>query len=126
MHGFRFSITDAIVLVIAGATTLELSRRDNALTWLPAVVVCHFFLFCNVFRLRRNYELFWALFFLLNVGFWMSRLSLEAWPPLLTQLPVTVALLMAEIRSPNYHGILARKYNPRLAEYLAARKRTPV
>lgn len=122
LHGFRFSRTDAAVLVIAAIATWWLRSQDMGLWWILPMVVGHFFLFCNVFRVRRNYELIWAALFLLNAGFWMSRLSLDWQEPLLCQIPVTLAVIVMEIRSHRYHGILALRLNPFLEEYLATKR----
>ena len=35
------------------------------------------------------------------------------------QLIVTFALIMNELRSPHYHGVFARRINPRIDDYLA-------
>jgi len=37
------------------------------------------------------------------------------------QLPITVALVIADIRAPGYHGVLAKRLNPRLNDYLEGR-----
>lgn len=122
LHGFRFSWTDGVVLFIAVLTTWSLKAREIELFWIPPMVVGHFFLFCNVFRVRRNYELIWACLFLLNVGFWMSRLSLRWQEPLLCQVPVTLVVIVAEMRSRRYHGIWASRLNPFIEEYLATKR----
>lgn len=122
LYGFRLSRVDLIVVSLTMIASFEITRRDLPFAWILACVVGHFFLFCNVFRVRRSYELMWAAVFLLNVAYWMAfHLSLEWLPPLLTQLPFTIAVIAAEIRSPQYHGTFAEKWNPRLDEYLAAR-----
>lgn len=117
-------------MAVIGLTMIaifEMARRGLPFGWILICVVGHFFLFCNVFRVRRSYELGWAAVFLVNVACWMMlRLSLDWLPPLLTQLPVTLAVILAEIRSSQYHGIFAEKWNPRLDEYLAGRTLTAV
>ncbi len=119
--GFRFSTADAVVLVCGTALAALLRLREFPLWWLVPMVVGHFFLFCNVFRVRRTYELTWAFLFLLNVGFWMSRARLD-WPPtLLTQLPFSLAVIGAEMLSWRYHGVAAQRINSRLSEYLTHR-----
>ncbi len=52
------------------------------------------------------------------VAIWMHRHEYELW----WVVPMAVGHFFLFC----YHGILARKHNPRLAEYLAARNRTPV
>ena len=82
------------------------------------LVVGHFFLFCNVFRIHRTKELIWAAICLLNVGTW--AITDEVWWPgiLMIQMPITVILIWTEIQLPRYHGIFARRLNPRLDDYL--------
>lgn len=55
--GFRFSVVDAIALLVLGAAAYGLYRLDSKLWWLVAIVAGHFFLFCNVFRVVRRREL---------------------------------------------------------------------
>lgn len=69
------------------------------------IVLAHFFLFCNVFRVRRNLELIWAGVFVVNFAAWAITGSFSWWPVLLVQTPVTIACIVIEMRSPNYHGI---------------------
>ena len=119
--GFRFFASDAALIGVFGAAAVVLQRLENPLWWLLIVVAGHFFLFCNVFRLRRSYELSWSAAFLLNAAVWLWFGLLE-WPRVLAvQLPITVGLLIAELRSDRYHGILARRLNHRLNDYLEGR-----
>ena len=62
--GFRLSITD-IVFILAGILTALLARKEIAIP--AAVAVGHFFLFCNVFRIRRRPELIWTAAYLVLV-----------------------------------------------------------
>lgn len=122
LHGFRLSFTDMAVIGLTMIAIFEMARRGLPFGWILICVVGHFFLFCNVFRVRRSYELMWAVAFLVNVAFWIVwQLSLEWLPPLLTQFPITMIVIGMEIRSPQYHGIFAEKWNPRLGECLASR-----
>lgn len=119
--GFRLSLADVLVLTVFAAAATWLWRLDSPAWWLAPMVVGHFFLFCNVIRLRRNLELLWAVVFLGNVGWWMAQGSLD-WPmPLVWQMPFTFALILIEMKSSRYHGIAARKLNPQLDKYLADR-----
>jgi hypothetical protein len=117
--GFRFSATDAVVVVLAGAAMVVLKRMETPLWWVLGMVFGHFFLFCNVFRIRRSFELMWSVLFILNMGVWMWRLDLSGARVLLWQLPITLALVGVEMRSWRYHGIFARRLNRRLDEYLS-------
>lgn len=117
--GFRFSAVDAIAIAVALICAVAFKMVENPMWWLMLIVAGHFFLFCNVFRIRRSYELAWAALFIINVSAWLSFGDSALWKILGCQLPLTVAFIFAEMRSTRYHGILARKLNPRLDDYLA-------
>jgi hypothetical protein len=119
-YGFRFSLVDgaAITVCVAAALGLWSTIGDWALAF--PVVLGHFFLFCNVFRVRRSYELAWSGLFLLNASLWLFG-GAFSWVGLLaTQTPVTLIAIGAEVRSPRYHGSWARRVNAGLDEYLGA------
>lgn len=121
LYGWRFSAVDAVALGVFGGVAYALFAAGFPLWWIVPVVVLHFLLFCNVFRVRRSLEIAWALIFMLNVTAWFIA-GHEDWPPsLLSQLPVTIAFIVWEIRSPAYHGIFAGRLNPRLNQYLQTR-----
>lgn len=117
--GFRFSATDAAAIAICAVATALLWRPSEGMAFLFPFVLGHFFLFCNVFRVRRKPELIWAAVFLANFGgWWLSgRFS---WPGVMAiQLPLTALLIILEMRQPWYHGIFARRINrDRLDHYL--------
>lgn len=124
LAGFRFSSADAIVLAVGGVGSWLLWDHEFPLWWIVPAAVVHFFLFCNVIRLRRSLELVWAAAFIVNVIFWLTRLSVIWLPPMLTQLPITLMLILSEILSPRYHGIFASRINARLPDYLAERMKS--
>jgi hypothetical protein len=72
------------------------------------LVLGHFFLFCNVFRIRREYEYIWAAVWIVNYGAWLFSGAFTWWGVLAVQSPLTVVLIVLEMRSPEYHGILWR------------------
>lgn len=118
--GFRLSIVDTIVLLLGAAATVASIGPLGPMAGLFPMAVGHFFLFCNVFRVRRRYELAWTAVFLVNFTAW--TFTEFSWPGVLAiQLPVTALAIALEIRSPRYHGILAARLNPRLAKYLDGR-----
>ena len=106
--GFRFSVVDAGVLAVAAAATWLLLPHVGFVAWLLPFALGHFFLFCNVFRVRRSYELVWAAGFLLNFGAWALSGAFDWLPVLAVQTPLTLLLIVLEIRSPRYHGVFAR------------------
>lgn len=106
--GFRFSAVDGLFLALCAGATVLLRETLGTFVWIIAAAAGHFFLFCNVFRVRRSYELIWTAVFLVNVTAWTwaERFS---WPAVLSvQLPVTVLFIALEIRSPRYHGVFSR------------------
>ena len=116
--GFRFSLRDALVLLVLAAASAALYRNESALWWLVVLVGGHFFLFCNVFRVARKRELAWAALLLVNVGLWIFLDHMGWLPVMACQVPVSIAVVVSEIRCPHYHGIFADRLNPRLADYL--------
>ncbi len=102
--GARFSTTDGIVIAIGALLTWSLRELPSSIAWLPAVALGHFFLFCNVFRVRRSLELAWAGVFVANFAAW-SWIGFSWLAVLAVQTPVTVLAIGVEMRSPRYHGI---------------------
>ncbi len=119
--GFRLSMIDVVILALSVSVPWLLRPSIGSMAGVIPVAVFHFLLFCNVFRIRRWKELAWAGVFLLNAGTWFVYDQMW-WPGVLAiQTPVTVALIWTETRQPWYHGILARRWNPRLQDYLEGR-----
>ncbi len=107
MSKFRFSGGDACFLALSAVGTWFL--RQTPFVALIPLVVAHFFLFCNVFRVRRNWELLWAACFIANFAAWaLTRFS---WAGVLTiQLPITLLVLVATAKSPGYRGVGSRRH----------------
>jgi len=116
--GFRFSLTDAGAIALALGAALAGRGPLGAWALAPAVVLGHFFLFCNVFRVRRGYELAWAASFLVVASAWFfarGPVDLGYWATVLaTQTPLTLLAIGAEMRSERYRGIGYARINPRL------------
>lgn len=111
--GMRLSWADVAVMVVTGLLTVWLRHAGMDAWWMPALVLGHFFLFCNVFRVRRSLELAWAAVFVLLTG-WRLMHGDARWLPLLAwQAPVTVLVVALEMRSPRYHGAAWRLINPK-------------
>ncbi|WP_146851409.1 hypothetical protein [Brevifollis gellanilyticus] len=117
-HGFRISALDLLILVAGGLGITWLWRNENPLGWMAAIALGHFFLFCNVFLVWRRWELLWAATFIGNVMIHVALGSLPALSVLLWQVPMTILVMVLQIRSPWYHGIWAPRLNPRLNDYL--------
>jgi hypothetical protein len=109
--GLWFTWLDGLAIVLgAGATWIAWRFVGSAALLLP-LTLGHFFLFCNVFRIRRSYEVGWALAFLVNTGVWLHRGD-ASWPRILAvQTPVTLGLILFEMRSPRYRGVFRDRLN---------------
>lgn len=103
-HGFRFSWTDALAIVVCAIATYFGLKTIGSLAWLFPFVLGHFFLFCNVFRIRRLPELVWAGgFLMLATGCLVADISVlhAMW----LVLPLTMGVLIYAVRQPHYHGV---------------------
>ena len=115
--GFRLSLTDIIILMIGVAASVYFAISQVVISVIVLFVLGHFFLFCNVFRISRPSELFWAAVFIflsmltLTVGYpgWIATFS--------SSLILTLIIILREIKLPDYHGILWHKINPGLKEW---------
>jgi formate hydrogenlyase subunit 3/multisubunit Na+/H+ antiporter MnhD subunit len=115
--GFRLSIVDVLFIAAAAVAVVLLRERLGTWVWSIPVAVGHFFLFCNVFRVRRSYELIWVGIFFANAAAWVA-LDRFSWLNLLAvQTPFTLAAFVLEMRSRRYHGIFASRLNPHLEDW---------
>lgn len=116
--GFRLSMLDAAVIVIAAINSYLLA--ENYSFWLGvgvAFVVAHFLLFCNVLRASRPLELSWSAFFVLLAAL-ASLLSMPTWPVLLVLAALaTPVVAVLELLKPSYHGLGWQVVNPDLPEW---------
>jgi hypothetical protein len=113
-----FSRMDAAILGAAVAATWILWQAEPLLAPVPAIAVGHFFVFCNVFRVRRRLELAWAGCLLVNAAAWFLAGAFSWVSVLAVQTPLTAGLVALEMCTPRYHGVLARAINPCLDAYL--------
>lgn len=114
-HGFRFSLIDALAIIVCAVITVGGFGIVGSAAWLFPFVLGHFFLFCNVFRVPRKPELVWAAAFLvLSAACLISDVSIlhAMW----LVLPVTAGVLLYSICLPTYHGIFSRTDNGEAAE----------
>lgn len=122
--GFRLSGWDTGVLLVSFLTAYLLFPALPAVSFGVVFVVGHFFLFCNVVRMARRYELSWAAVFVLSVA---SSANLN-WPfPLGLQtlfVPsfCTLVVLGLQLHHPSYHGVGWRFINPSLPTWWQAHK----
>src|ERR1700683_2521639 len=113
--GFRLSTIDVIVLVAGAAAVSALAALDYwAWAFVIAFGLAHFFLFCNIIRMARPLKLAWAGVFVLLAATTIA-IDVPGW--LVTaavSLAATVAVVVAEMRKPSYHGVGWQWINPRL------------
>jgi hypothetical protein len=112
--GFRLSVSDVCVLAFGVAIIIILSMYVWWWSFIPAFVLAHFFLFCNVLRAARPLELLWASVFILLAG---STITLEVpgwFITVLVSLLMTAIVVTVEIRKPSYHGAGWQRLNPEL------------
>ncbi len=114
--GIRFSILDGFVLFLGIGTTILFWRLMPFIAFIILFTVLHFFLFCNIFRIRRKAELLWALTFIVNAGIGAALFSSSIAVVATIQLAITTAILSYEIRQPVYHGIACRRWNQKYIE----------
>ena len=112
--GFRLSVLDAVVLAAGSIAALALAQTVWWAGFIVAFAVGHFFLFCNIVRMRRALEVPWAaLFTALAAG--TLVFDVPGWPATITlSLLATAAAVTFELRSPSYHGLGWRAINPQL------------
>lgn len=120
--GFRLSISDVIILVVGTLATVVVGRSDRLIGAIIAIVVLHFFLFCNVFRMSRALELIWAAAFLfLATALFAEIINLLVAVSL--SLLCTVVVIAVEMTKPSYHGVWWRRINPGLPAWWEANHR---
>jgi hypothetical protein len=119
--GFRLSAFDVMILVGGAAATGGLSFVDRWVALAVALVVGHFFLFCNVLRMPRGLELIWAGVFA-GLAVACAGFELISWAVVFgASLSATGTLSVVAMRMPSYHGVGWRRVNPGLPEWWARR-----
>ncbi|WP_050030213.1 hypothetical protein [Verrucomicrobium sp. BvORR034] len=115
--GFRFSWTDAFVLILGAGLIWWLAGFAGELALLAAFVIGHFFLFCNVFRIDRKPELVWAGAFIVLAALSLGMEWLDLRVALGLALGLSISLILQEMRLPRYHGVFWKWVNPGLPEW---------
>ena len=110
--GARCSALDVLVLVIAGAAAAAVWRQPGAPGAIIVTVVGHFFVFCNVVRLRAALELAWAGTYVVVAAALLAR-GHDGWVALAAIAPVTATLIALELRRPDYRGLGWRRRRAR-------------
>lgn len=119
--GFRLSVADVFVLFGGTISAIVLSMYVWWRGFIPAFVLAHFFLFCNMGRIARPLELIWAGVFISLAGTTIA-FEMPGWlVTVLVSLFVTVVVFVVEMRKPSYHGVGWQWINPGLPEWWEAR-----
>lgn len=115
--GFRLSKLDVFVLLLGAVACIALAQVDVALSAAVAFLLGHFFLFCNVLRMARLYELVWSgIFVALSAGSLLA--SVPGWGlTFLLSFASTLLLAALQLRRPSYHGVYWRRINPNLPDW---------
>jgi hypothetical protein len=103
----ELSRLDVAVLLLTGLLAWASWNIHREFGLAVAFVVGHFFLFCNVFRIGRKYELVWAALFALNM---VAAASFGRWSwttGMLGQLAVTVPVFLAQNLRRRRAGLLS-------------------
>lgn len=103
--GFRCSARDEGVLALAALFAAVASFWSRDATIVIVTVVAHFFVFCNVVRLRRSFELAWAACYTTLAAILSGPHAFRAGALACAIAPITVLLIALEVRSPRYHGV---------------------
>jgi hypothetical protein len=115
--GFRLSFLDVLILCAGLIGSIVLGLQTGWAGFVVMLVVLHFFLFCNVFRISRPPELIWAAAFVVLGG----ATILTEFPGWIATMVISVALsshlIWRETRKPHYHGICWKKWNPALPDW---------
>lgn len=117
LPGFRISIVDTLVLAAGTAGSLFLIQESSDAAILVAMPVLHFFLFCNVFRIKRRKELIWAAIFVISAAFFIVYQMFSAALLLVVNFLVAATMIALEMREPDYHGIFWQNINPGLEQW---------
>ena len=120
--GMRFSPLDGLALMIGALAIVATISLSPELAALMGIALGHFFLFRNVFRIRRSSELLWATVFVTLAGGTLLS-GTPGWPwTLSVSFGLSLALILLEMRSPSYHGLGWRIVNPGLESWWNAHK----
>ncbi|RZA27389.1 MAG: hypothetical protein EOP10_00390 [Proteobacteria bacterium] len=114
--GFRLLKHDKWAIGIFTISTIVFWKASPLLSFCSFMAAAHFFLFCNVFRIRRLPELIWSAVFLTTV-YLQSRGHLSLMTMVTVCELVALILIAVSIRQKDYHGILWKKFNPELESW---------
>ncbi|WP_145365178.1 hypothetical protein [Stratiformator vulcanicus] len=117
--GFRLTPGDTIFIALVGIGSAAMWPYDAKLAGLLVLPCVQFFLYCNVFRIRRAPELIWAAAYLAVAG-WAYAVDAPLWIPTTSLLILGGILIAVEMTHRSYHGVFWQRINPALPEWYAA------
>ncbi|MEM7179675.1 MAG: hypothetical protein AAF518_02100 [Spirochaetota bacterium] len=108
-QGVRFWKTDLVLLILGGSIGYFLYYQSlYYYSYLLAYVLLHYFLFCNIVRLRFRLEVLWACLFFANTSICVFQ-KVTLLDSFFWQIPVTITLLVFHVRSKMYSGIFSQR-----------------
>lgn len=120
--GFRLSKIDMLALLLGSVAAYGCWPQAAWFSGIILFTLGHFFLFCNVLRMARRYELIWTGTFLLLAGSTLLW-GQPGWiPTYVGSLCATVLLALRQLRHPAYHGIAWQRINPNLPQWWQAQQ----
>lgn len=120
--GFRLSFTDTLFLCFMFGLFWYLRTENAAASWLVLTPTLQFFLFCNVFRIRRSSELMWAVVYII-ISALSHSFAVTGIYTFAAGIAAGMVFIGNELRHPSYHGIFWQKLNPGLPEWFAANEK---
>lgn len=112
--GFRISTLDYTVLLLGAIASIAALQIDHAIAGVTAFTVGHFFLFCNVLRMNRTYEIIWAAGFISLAGATIYGIIPSWWACYGVTTLTTGVVVTLQLRRPDYHGAFWQQTNPNL------------
>lgn len=103
-RGFRLWPSDILILLIGLAAAGVLIGSYPILSHIIFIVIGHFFLFCNVFRVGRVPEYCWAVWFIASVTGLVAWDLYSPWRLLVSVLPATGCVIGYAVTRKDYHG----------------------
>ena len=103
--GFRLNKFDIPLLVITTGLGIFYSDKSAKFSCLIPFVLYNFFLFCNVFRSRLIFEIFWGLTVVIHFYVTLKYFQFDWLRFVLIQGLFTIAVVLIDILTGKYRGI---------------------
>jgi hypothetical protein len=124
--GFRLDVVDIVFVATCAIVTAVVYRFDHYLALLVGQAPCVFFLYCNVFRVKRRLEkIWWQTWAVLIVPLVLAvsgYLFVSAHTAMVIAFSIqslsALLLIICNFQMSGYHGVLWEKINPTLDGYI--------